>query len=173
MIRTFRDGMSRGIAGQPGGLARQVLIIVFVLIAVVVLSAISILPTRISSHLSITGLPPGKYFPAGDHHPTGCGDLRENAQVGEGVGATIQLAAGICWNRTRVWWVWGLNRGDCQAFSQILTDVQLTCRRSLTAHGPLHVSYVAQVTPWLLPFVHQTVTLNLTVLPGGTVIQFP
>ncbi len=58
-------------------------------------------------------------------------------------------------------------------FSQILTEVQLTCRRSLAPHGPLHVSYRAQMTPWLLPFVHQTVTLNLTVLPGGTVIQFP
>lgn len=172
MIRTFRDGMSRGIAGQPGGLARQVLIIVFVLIAVIVLSTISIWPTRISSHSSIAGLPPGRYFPAADHHPTGCSNLRATAQVGEGVGATIQLAAGICWNRTRVWWVWGLNRGDC-VFSQILTEVQLTCRRSLAPHGPLHVSYRAQMTPWLLPFVHQTVTLNLTVLPGGTVIQFP
>lgn len=106
-------------------------------------------------------------------HEKGCGSYWDTRQIGHGVEARVQLAAGFCWNGKRVWWTWGLQRGNCYPMANIFTQVHMTCQITGGGHTPISVRYEADVTSAIFPFITRTETLELIVTPQGYRLQIP
>jgi hypothetical protein len=137
-------------------------------------SATIVLPPRTSIRTNIKML---HYNSGGvplNPHATGCGTYRDTAQVGYGLGATIQIAAGFCWNGKNVRWIWGLHRSDCAPVGLTLTVVTMTCSISGGHNGGyMGVRYEARVASAIFPYFQHTVVREVLVTPQGYVLQIP
>ena len=110
--------------------------------------------------------------------PTGnggqCRYFDARKQVGLGIGATIPLAAVVCWHGTLASEEWGLNSSDC---NPSMTDFAIvstaTCRRTTDPGGTLRFTYHAVVRSAILPFIARDVVMTLAVAGDGRVVQFP
>lgn len=109
-------------------------------------SATIMLPPQTSLHSDIGQLHFNSGVPA-NTHPNKCGTYRSTARVGHIVGATIQLAAGFCWNGNRVRWIWGLHRDDCRPAAIYFAVVKMTCSITGGHRGNyMNVLYEAHVS---------------------------
>lgn len=140
--------------------------------AVIALSCAIWLPTETSIRRTMKVLAV-EQLPATDTHTHGCGKYWHTETIGRGIGASIQLAAEVCWDGTNVRWIWGLHRGDCRPLSYILARVKMTCQISGGHKTPLVVRYTTRVAPAFMPFMERTVTVDLTVTPQGYILRFP
>jgi hypothetical protein len=140
---------------------------------VLALSSTILFSTRMSTHGTMKVSPFTSQGIPLHGHAHGCGSYWQRATVGHGLGATVQVAAGFCWDGTNVRWEWGLHRGDCSPVATSMAQVRMTCQISGGHRGPLFVMYTAQISPSLLPFMQHTVVLAITVMPQGTVVQLP
>jgi hypothetical protein len=106
-------------------------------------------------------------------HGHGCGNYWHTETIGRGMEASVQLAAGFCWDGTNVRWVWGLHRNDCRPIANVYTRVKMTCQITGGHKAPLEVRYVAVVSPALMPIMSRTITIHLIVSPQGYILAIP
>lgn len=173
-LNELRDRLQAGLRRQPPQLrdrlrAVAAAIVVVGLFLVLVLG--TTLPVQTSVHTDMRVVSFSEPPPSA--HGSGCGKYWESAQIGHGLGPTIQIAAGFCWTGKRIRWIWGLHRNDCQPLNSAVTQVRLTCHITGGGRRGLDVIYEARVTPSLLPIATRTVTMHINVLPQGCVIRFP
>jgi len=173
---TFGDRLRRWARRQVGGLQGPM----GAFAALVVLAALLLglagtiwLPASASIHTTMKVLHFNDGGYAINQHVRGCGNYWDTRQVGHGMGTTIQLAAGFCWNGKKVWWVWGLHQGNCSPIAFYFTQVHMTCQISGEGGPSMNVMYEAQVTSSLFPFVRRTLTLQMNVTAQGYVLQLP
>jgi hypothetical protein len=151
---------------EPGGDTRALragtVARIAILLAPFIWSLGVVLPARVTSTTT-----PYQRTPA-------CSFFGAHSEVGYGIGATVPLAAEVCWDGHAARESWGLNASDCNlASSAMATGTTTECSRQVAADGTLRFRYGVRVQPTLLPFVHRDVTVELVVRGDGTVVRFP
>src|SRR5947209_2598849 len=104
-----------------GPVERAIVLAVLIGAMLFIFSGTLFLPASVKIHTNLKRLHYNQGGVVVDTHTRGCGNYWDTREIGHGVGATVQLAAGFCWNGKRVWWIWGLHRGDCQSLSNVFT----------------------------------------------------
>jgi hypothetical protein len=130
--------------------------------------AIAVMPVRTSASVHA----PTDPFAATS---TSCREFFASRTVGVGIDAELSLHAEACWNGKRASETFGMNAGDCMMPSGSVATVVTTtqCTQATTADGTLAFTYISDVSPGLIPFLHRQISLRLVIDRNGNVEQFP
>jgi len=151
----------------------RLIALALVLFLLVGLSATIMSPPRTSIHTTIRTMRTGTGIVL-NSHAKGCGTYWNTARMGRVFGATIQIAAGFCWNGKDVRWTWGLRRNDCTPTTTVMVVVDMTCRITGGRKGGyMDVRYEAHVKSAIFPFIENDVVREVLVSPQGYLLQIP
>jgi hypothetical protein len=148
-------------------------------LAIVLLLAVGVsgsimFPPRTSIHTAIRTMHYNRGGIVVNPHARGCGTYWNTAHVGYGVGATVQIAAGFCWNGKDVRSTWGLRRNDCAPRATVLVVVDMTCRITGGHNGGyMDVRYEAHIRSAIVPYMQTTIVREVLVTPQGYLLQIP
>jgi hypothetical protein len=134
---------------------RRVLTALPLCLAALPIVLVLLVPVRVTAHREPLTVSSGQAAPA-------CTTVYLTGQVGAVLGSATHLNAELCTDGRDVWQKW--SQGDVtQALA--VTEIQRTDRRG--ADGGLTIGSHSEVSPATFPFLHRSVTIDVSMRPDG------